>query len=224
MADFKNLIPFIRKEEGLLSKAQTDMARFHPVPDGSGYHTNKGVTWQTWSSVFGSDANSIKRFYAMSDADWESIYKKLYWDKINGDQINSQRIADTLLNWVWGAGLYTPVTIIQRLVNVKKPDGILGAETVRLINSAEESTLYKNLKDSSYNWFSKLGDNPKYSANKTGWLNRLSNLASYVEKGVSKTISTTKEKIKTNPIPSIVITTLLLVSIFAIYKTIKRNK
>ncbi len=84
MANYKNIIPFIQQQEGGLSKAITDTASAHPVPDGSGYHTNKGITWQTWSGVFGTGADSIQRFYNMSEEDWETIYKKYYWDSING--------------------------------------------------------------------------------------------------------------------------------------------
>jgi lysozyme family protein len=232
MANYKNIIPFIRKVEGGLSKAQTDMARLHPVPDGSGYHTNKGITWQTWSSVFGSDANSIKRFYAMSDADWESIYKNLYWDKINGDNINSQRIADTLVNWAWGAGLYPPISTIQTLVNTK-PDGNFGNNTLGLVNSSDEPTLYEKLKNSAYNWFSNLGNKPAYAANKAGWLNRLSDLASYVEKGVGQAVVSAEKGVeqtgssvisiaKRNPIPTAIVTALTLISIYALLKSVKK--
>jgi hypothetical protein len=50
------------------------------------------------------------------------------------------------------------------------------------------------------------------------------NLFKKVVDSTGKEIVITTKKIKTNPIPSIVITTLLLVSTFALYKIIKRNK
>jgi hypothetical protein len=37
---------YIKKWEGGLSKDSRDQAAKDPVPDGSGYHTNIGITWQ----------------------------------------------------------------------------------------------------------------------------------------------------------------------------------
>jgi lysozyme family protein len=195
MADYKNIVPFIRKAEGGLSKATTDMAHLHPVPDGTGYHTNKGITWQTWSGVFGTDVNSIKRFYAMSDADWLTIYKKYYWDAIKGDDIESQRIADTLVNWVWGSGQYSPVSNLQKILGIHA-DGSFGRGTLDAVNNADETKLYNDLKKVSYDWFTRLGNNPQYSANKQGWLNRLSSLANFVESSVSSSVKKTIEVAK----------------------------
>jgi lysozyme family protein len=42
MSNFQHLTPFILKSEGGLSKKPKDSASAHPVPDGSGYHTNIG--------------------------------------------------------------------------------------------------------------------------------------------------------------------------------------
>ena len=53
MADYKNIVAFIRKVEGGLSSAQTDSAKQNPSPCGNGkngkpYHTNKGIQWITF--------------------------------------------------------------------------------------------------------------------------------------------------------------------------------
>ena len=55
MADYRNIISFIKSKEGGLSSATTDTASRNPSPCGNGsngqpYHTNKGVTWSTFSS------------------------------------------------------------------------------------------------------------------------------------------------------------------------------
>lgn len=122
MANYKNIIPFIRQVEGGLSRAKTDSASKDPVPDGSGYHTNKGITWTAWKKFAPSlgitnQAISIQRFYAMSDSDWTYVFKKGYWDAIQGDQINSQSAADTLVDWAWGAGPGQAVKKLQQFLN-----------------------------------------------------------------------------------------------------------
>lgn len=175
MADYKLIIPWIKKWEGGLSKDPNDQASKNPVPDGSGYHTNKGITWQVWKSVFGSSEDSIKRFYDMSDKDWAYIFKTLYWDKIGGDNIRSQRIADILSNWAWGSGTYIPSVAIQKILGIGI-DGIIGKQTINAINSANEQIVFTKLKNANIAFFDSLSKNPKYSTFRTGWFNRLTSL------------------------------------------------
>jgi hypothetical protein len=51
MANYLLFVPVLKKYEGGLSKAKTDTASKNPVPDGSGYHTNKGITWSTFKAM-----------------------------------------------------------------------------------------------------------------------------------------------------------------------------
>lgn len=175
MADYKNIIPFILKWEGGLSKNTKDKASSYPVPDGSGYHTNKGITWAVWSSKYGSTPNSITRFYAMNNSDWSSIFKPLYWDAIKGDDIKSQAIADLLVNWAWGSGIYTPVTTLQKILGLQA-DGKVGPKTIAALNGADQVEVFIKLKASNIAFFNNLGNNPAYAMFKTGWFNRLNDL------------------------------------------------
>lgn len=187
MANFTNIIPFILKAEGGLSKDKNDAASKYPVPDGSGYHTNKGITWKVWSSVYGTDRISIKEFYTMPQNKWNTIFKRLYWDSIKGDNIISQRIADTLVNWVWGSGVYIPVSRLQKILGLKA-DGIFGGNTLNAVNLANEKMLFDALKNSQYNFFDVLSNKPEYSMYKKGWLNRLNNLFAYVGSEVKQNV------------------------------------
>ena len=185
MANYTNIIPFIRKWEGGLSKNTSDTASANPVPDGSGFHTNKGITWTTWQSVNGSSKDSIDRFYKMSDNDWKIIYKKLFWDAIGGDKIKSQRIADILVNWAWGSGVYRPSVTIQRILGVTA-DGVIGKKTIEAINNANEVELYNSLKDANIKFFKDLGAQPKYADFLQGWLNRLDDLYTNLTKEIKE--------------------------------------
>src|ERR1035437_10952947 len=95
MANGLKIIPFIKIAEG----------GWVNDPNDAGGETNKGITYSVWIANFG---NTHSRFMTMSDADWFLIFKKNYWDKILGDQIKSQRIADMIVDWVWGAGIHYP--------------------------------------------------------------------------------------------------------------------
>jgi uncharacterized protein YcgL (UPF0745 family) len=113
MADYRLITGWIKKWEGGLSKATSDYASKFPVPDGSGYHTNKGVTWKTLETLaprLGYSATP-QLFYAMPDDTWGKIFKYGYWDIIRGDEIESQAIAETLADWAWASG--SSVAILQ---------------------------------------------------------------------------------------------------------------
>jgi hypothetical protein len=47
-------LDYILKWEGGLSKHPRDSAARHPLPDGSGYHTNKGITWRVFVPNMGT--------------------------------------------------------------------------------------------------------------------------------------------------------------------------
>lgn len=172
MANAALVIPFIKRWEGGLSKAKTDMASKDPVPDGTGYHTNKGITWTIWRKEFGTGAQSIKDFYAMPDSLWNRIYVKYFWSAIKGNDINSQRIADLLANWAWGSGPYRPSIALQKILGVTQ-DGVIGQQTINALNSANEADVFNKLKAANIAFFDNLSKQPAYAANRTGWFNRL---------------------------------------------------
>lgn len=171
MADSSNVIPFILKWEGGLSKHPSDFYAKYPVPDGSGNHTNKGIAWYNWQKMYGSSANSIAEWYKMPMDKWKKIYDAYYWSAIRGNDIKSQRIADLLANWVWGSGI-APIRILQQILNVGV-DGVVGNQTIKALNSANENDLFNKLKAANINFFKNLAKKPENSAFVNGWFNRL---------------------------------------------------
>lgn len=112
MADYKNLIPFIRKVEGGLSGSISDSAHLYPSncghdKDGHPYHTNKGIQWQTFKNLAskGGYIANCSGFLNMPDSIWNAVYKIGFWDEIQGDRINNQAIANTFVEMNWGSGL-----------------------------------------------------------------------------------------------------------------------
>ncbi len=171
MANYKQVIPQIGAFEGGLSKAQTDSARFDPVPDGSGYHTNKGITWATFKNLaprLGYTATP-DLFYKMPEHIWERIFKNGYWDSVGGDHIKSQAIANTLADFAWGAGPGTAAKVMQRLLGVF-PDGQIGKQTIAAINKQKEKDLFTKLTNAKKQFYLTL---PGQQANYAGWKTRL---------------------------------------------------
>lgn len=172
MADFSKIIPFIKKSEG----------GYVNDPNDAGGETNKGVTYIVWKSIFG---DTHDRFMAMSDEDWNKIFKQLYWDKILGDQIQSQRIANFLADWGYNAGSKTPSIDTQDILNHAfaqhlTEDGQLGAQSIAAINSANEETLYNDIVAKRL-WFYDqcVLSHPSNSKYIAGWKSRVSNLVSF---------------------------------------------
>ena len=223
MANHKNLIPFIKRWEGGISKDTRDQCSKDPLPDGSGYHTNKGICWMTFKSVFGDSKESVARFYAMNDADWEKVYKGTFWDKIKGDDIKSQRIADALANWAWGSGVGTPAKTIQKIVGVKA-DGVIGKQTVDAINSGNEEDIYNKFKKANIDFFDRLSSQPTYSMYRKGWFNRLNDLYDSYMKTVKGYASEGLEAVKKKPVRTIAILVLTGMAIYGLYWANKKAK
>ena len=62
------------------------------------------------------------------------FYKKEFWDKMQLDLVNSQKIADEM--FIFGVNVHWKVSVkkAQKLVGAK-PDGFVGNETIRLLNA-----------------------------------------------------------------------------------------
>jgi lysozyme family protein len=172
MADYKIIIPFIRKAEG----------GYVNDPDDAGGKTNAGITYKVWNTFFG---DTHDRFLKMTDDDWGTVFKKGYWDKMQGDNINSQRVADIIVDWVWGSGTYYPEADVQDILIHSfgqhiTQDGAFGQHTIDAINAVDEKQLF----DAIYNkrlWFFDqcVLSHPTNSKFLQGWKNRLNNLVTF---------------------------------------------
>lgn len=119
MADINKVnFDYIKRWEGGLSKDQRDPASKYPVPDGSGYHTNMGVTWQAYRAHYPNTmtATAIKEFYAMPANVWLSIYENGYWKAVRASEIPSQAIGEFMADWGWGSGPGTATGYLQKCI------------------------------------------------------------------------------------------------------------
>ena len=170
-----DIVPFILKWEGGLSNDKADSASANPCPtshDGhTGYHTNKGVTYAVWAHYFGK--NNDSRFFTMSDEDWGVIFKAGYWDKVKGDLIESQAIANCMVSWAWGSGAARAIKLIQEVVGVDI-DGKLGQQTIGAINSMDEVELFDKCIARRKRFFEDIAKaRPANLKFLKGWMNRL---------------------------------------------------
>ena len=138
MANVDILLPFILKYEG----------GFVNDPADSGGATNKGVTIATWRSVgYDKDGDGdidVQDLKLISNKDVrDRVLKPHYWDRWKADNIQSQKIANILVDWVWGSGKHG-IVIPQRLLGVAV-DGIVGAKTLAAVNAADPDVLFDRI-------------------------------------------------------------------------------
>lgn len=138
MANVDILLPFILKYEG----------GFVNDPADKGGATNKGVTIATWRSVgYDKDGDGdidVQDLKLISNKDVrDRVLKPHYWDRWKANQIQSQKIANILVDWVWASGA-NGIKIPQRLLGVAV-DGIVGAKTLAAVNAADPDVLFDRI-------------------------------------------------------------------------------
>lgn len=164
MADYSKLKPFILKWEGGYVNDKDDL----------GGATNKGITLATFRSVYGSD-KKVKDLKAMTDQQWQYIFKTLFWDAWKADRINDQNVANILVDWVWASGAYG-IKIPQKLLGVAI-DGIVGAKTIAAVNARDGKALFNELKEERIAFIDRIcRTRPQNKKFKKGWLNRINSL------------------------------------------------
>ena len=175
MANYKNVISFFMKWEGGLSRDKNDSASKYPCPmmykGHNDWHTHRGITYKTYEAYFGSNAK--ERFLNMELKDVEYIFKKGYWDKVQGDKINSDSLAAVFVSWAWGSGSKTAIKEMQRLLEVPV-DGKLGRITLGALNDEDEKEFFDRCIQARREFFRLITiTNPKNLKFIKGWNNRL---------------------------------------------------
>lgn len=189
MADINVLLPFILKWEG----------GFVNDPADAGGATNKGVTIGTWRQVgYDKDGDGdidVQDLKLLSNNDVrDRVLKPHYWNRWKADNIQSQKIANILVDWVWGSGKHG-IVIPQRLLGVKD-DGIVGEKTLSAVNFADPDQLFDAIYKSRVDFLNEITQSSiakyekkigrkateselmKYTNKRflKGWLNRLADI------------------------------------------------
>lgn len=102
----------------------------------------------------------------------EIIYRAKYWDKMKGDSITSQHIANEIFIFGINVGMINAMKSAQRCVGVSA-DGVFGNKTLEALNNFDEdkfSIMFDDLEISYYNVLA--SKNPKFSIYLNGWTKR----------------------------------------------------
>lgn len=130
-----------------------------------------GVSLETYRKFYGR-TKGIEDLKDISAAEWTHIIKTEYWDACHGDDIRNQSIAEIFIDWVVQSGT-AGIRAFQRTQGMRA-DGIVGPNTLRILNSPNEEVIFNRLKSSRESYYRKLTMNyPSSYKLLRGWSNRL---------------------------------------------------
>lgn len=147
----------------------------HPADPGG--ETNRGITDRLDGKVDGmvdidGDGDGDVDIKGLTEAEAKEVYKRRFWDRMQGDKIESQLIANILFDGYVNCGR-NGIRMIQRILNVKD-DGIIGPVTLCMINCADEIMLYNRYKFARTIYYEDLAERkPSMKVFLKGWLNRI---------------------------------------------------
>ncbi len=170
MANFNSYLPLLHKVEGGYQNLAKDRGNYNSL--GQNVGTNFGIAATTYESYI-KRPPTVVDMKNMTIATANKIYKLWYWDKLKGDNILNQSIANVLVDHGVNAGVPTARFMIQKIlkndfnqnINV---DGVVGNNTVAAINSVNQLQLFDKIKSSRLAHYDNIGGSFYQS-----WVNRL---------------------------------------------------
>ncbi|MCC4620074.1 N-acetylmuramidase [Xanthomonas cassavae CFBP 4642] len=170
MADFTQFFPtFLRFQGG-----------FVDAPDDPGGATNMGISL----AVFRQSAQArlgleptLEALRQLTVAQAASLYKALYWDRVQGDAIQLQPLADIVFDFYTDAGA-NAVTLLQRQLGEMgqqlPTDGVFSAQTLAALQQVDQTQLYMRYKQGRVDYYTRLAAaRPVLQRFLKGWLTRV---------------------------------------------------
>lgn len=148
---------------------------FHPADPGG--ETNMGITDRLDGKIDGmvdldGDGYGDVDIKGLTEDEAKQVYRRRFWDRMQGDKIESQLIANILFDGFVNCG-FNGIRIMQRLLHLKD-DGIVGPKTLAAINGADELLLYNRYKIERIKYYQDLAERkPALRVFLKGWMNRI---------------------------------------------------
>ena len=169
MADVTKLVPHILRWEG----------GFVNDPDDLGGATCKGVCYRTYKLYCSRKklpTPTIEDLKNITDEEFTSILKEMYWDDCRADRIESQSVANAVVDWAWHSGTVTASKEIQKAIGVVS-DGVIGNITLSAIHSREPKDMFGIIQNARIAYLERITNaRPANQKFIRGWLNRVNSL------------------------------------------------
>jgi lysozyme family protein len=102
------------------------------IPGDTGGQTYAGISrrhWPNWPGWLYVDRKETPPTQLVRD-----FYKEQFWDVIKGDELNDQRMAESIFSFAVNTGTKVAVKLAQIVVGTA-PDGVLESKTVSALNT-----------------------------------------------------------------------------------------
>ena len=116
----------------------------HTVPGDTGGMTyagiarNKNPQWGGWNLIDNKEINN-----PLLTGMVRGFYKAEFWDRLRGDEVTNQTVAESVFNFGVNTGLSVAVKLAQLIVGAT-PDGAVGNVTLQKFNNAEPESFKKS--------------------------------------------------------------------------------
>jgi len=136
MADFNSAYSATMKAEGGYVNDPKD-------PGGETYKgvaRNRNSKWDGWVLIDlakreGNFPASLNENLPLQNK-IKAFYESNYWDKVRGDDITDQHVAESIFDFAVNAGTGTSSKRAQAVVNAEQ-DGVIGPTTLKMINAED---------------------------------------------------------------------------------------
>ena len=145
----------------------------HTVAGDRGGTTYAGVArryhphWSGWQYIDADDLHNP----ALVDC-VKAFYRDEFWSRLRGDDIEDQRVAETLFDFAVNAGTGTAIKLAQNILDTSA-DGILGPVTIGKLNSfPAQDLLYRYAMAKVARYAEIVNRDSSQSKFLLGWINR----------------------------------------------------
>ncbi len=176
MAVFNSFVPTLSVNEGGYQNIPEDKGNYNSNNELVG--TNHGISAPVLERYLGYPPS----VYDMKYLSYETalnIFKSQFWDKMNGDLIQNQAVAETVIDHGINSSPYRATIILQEVLNVYfnknlVVDGIFGQNTLNAVNSVNATELFIKYSKARENYYRSLS---QFSIFGNSWLNRITTIA-----------------------------------------------
>jgi lysozyme family protein len=127
MADFNAAVTKTLAREG--------GAKITEDPNDKGGLTKFGISQRAYPNV------DIR---ALTEDQARKLYRADFWDKVGGDAVASQAVAECLFDTAVNMGVTTAARLAQAAAGVPDPDGVIGPKSTAAFNAAAEGAFLAN--------------------------------------------------------------------------------
>ena len=138
-------------------------ARFTDNPDDRGGATKYGISQRAYPN---EDIANLTEDQA------RAIYKQDYWDRVSGDKLKSQAVAENVFDTAVNMGTTTATKLVQLTLDVGV-DGKFGPDTLKAVNAVDEKEFLAEFTLAKVARYAAICNKDRSQAKfLLGWLNR----------------------------------------------------